>query len=70
MSEGGGLGFGACERILAYEDDLFCSTTVAIDINGTWLLHVAELTRDATRNAGFQPKTEDVARCGARLCTQ
>jgi UDP-N-acetyl-D-mannosaminuronate dehydrogenase len=50
----GGLGYWAYSHILGFEDgdSVFNISTVAIDVNDTRGLHVAELTRDALRNMG------------------
>ena len=37
---------------MGFEDDIFKITPLAIDINDTRSLHVAELVRDALRNMG------------------
>ncbi|HJV92400.1 MAG TPA: GDP-mannose dehydrogenase, partial [Azonexus sp.] len=52
LPKDGGLGFWAYKHILGFEDGdkVFRMTPVAIDINDTRALHVAELTRDALRN--------------------
>lgn len=52
LPKDGGLGYWAYKHILGFEDGdkVFRMTPVAIDINDTRALHVAELTRDALRN--------------------
>jgi len=52
LPKDGGLGFWAYKHILGFEDGdkVFRLTPVAIDINDTRALHVAEMTRDALRN--------------------
>ena len=52
LPKDGGLGYWAYKHILGFEDGdkVFRITPVAIDINDTRALHVAELTRDALRN--------------------
>lgn len=52
LPKDGGLGYWAYKHILGFEDGdkIFRITPVAIDINDTRALHVAELTRDALRN--------------------
>lgn len=50
LPKDGGLGVWAYKHILGFDDDLFKITPLAIDINDTRALHVAELTRDALRN--------------------
>jgi UDP-N-acetyl-D-glucosamine dehydrogenase len=62
-----GLGYWAYKHILGFEDgdDVFKLTPVAIDVNDTRALHVAELTRDALRNMGRYIAGADVLLCGA-----
>lgn len=52
LPKDGGLGYWAYKHILGFEDGdkVFRITPVAVDINDTRALHVAELTRDALRN--------------------
>ena len=52
LPKDGGLGYWAYKHILGFEDGdkVFRMTPVAVDINDTRALHVAELTRDALRN--------------------
>lgn len=54
LPKDGGLGYWAYSHLLGFEDgdSVFKMSTVAIDINDTRALHVAELTRDALRNMG------------------
>ena len=54
LPKDGGLGYWAYSHLLGFEDgdSVFKISTVAIDINDTRGLHVAELTRDALRNMG------------------
>ncbi len=54
LPKDGGLGYWAYGHLLGFEDadSVFKISTVAIDINDTRGLHVAELTRDALRNMG------------------
>jgi UDP-N-acetyl-D-glucosamine dehydrogenase len=54
LPKDGGLGYWAYRHILGFEDGdiVFKISTVAIDVNDTRGLHVAELTRDALRNMG------------------
>jgi nucleotide sugar dehydrogenase len=65
LPKDGGLGFWAYKHILGYEDDIFKMTTMAIDINDTRSLHVAELTRNALRNMGKMVANARVLLCGA-----
>lgn len=52
LPKDGGLGYWAYKHILGFEDGdkVFRITPVAVDINDTRALHVAELTQDALRN--------------------
>lgn len=50
LPKDGGLGMWAYQHIHGFEDDIFKITPLAIDINDTRALHVAQLTRDAMRN--------------------
>jgi nucleotide sugar dehydrogenase len=50
LPKDGGLGMWAYRHIHGFEDDIFKITPLAIDINDTRALHVAQLTRDALRN--------------------
>ena len=52
LPKDGGLGLWAYRHIHGFEDDIFKITPMAIDINDTRALHVAQLTRDALRNMG------------------
>lgn len=65
LPKDGGLGHWAYKHILGFSDDIFKITTMAIDINDTRGLHVAELTRDALRNMGRQTAGAHVLLCGA-----
>lgn len=65
LPKDGGLGYWAYKHILGFEDDIFKITPMAIDINDTRGLHVAELTRDALRNMGRQVAGTTVLLCGA-----
>jgi len=65
LPKDGGLGYWAYKHILGFEDDIFKMSTIAIDINDTRGLHVAELTRDALRNMGRQTAGAKVLLCGA-----
>jgi len=61
-----GLGYWAYKHILGFEDgdNVFKLSPVAVDINDTRSLHVAELTRDALRNMGRYIAGADVLICG------
>lgn len=50
LPKDGGLGMWAYKHIFGFQDDIFKITPLAIDINDTRALHVAQLTRDALRN--------------------
>ena len=65
LPKDGGLGYWAYKHILGFSDDIFKITTMAIDINDTRGLHVAELTRDALRNMGRQTAGAHLLLCGA-----
>ncbi len=65
LPKDGGLGVWAYKHILGYNDDIFKITPMAIDINDTRGLHVAELTRDALRNMGEQIAAAEVLVLGA-----
>jgi nucleotide sugar dehydrogenase len=65
LPKDGGLGYWAYKHILGFEDDIFKITPMAIDINDTRGLQVAELTRDALRNMGKQVGGAKVLICGA-----
>jgi nucleotide sugar dehydrogenase len=62
-----GLGYWAYEHLLGFEDGdrVFRISPLAIDINDTRGLHVAELTRDALRNMGRYLAGAEVLICGA-----
>ncbi|MGA2619791.1 MAG: UDP binding domain-containing protein [Thermoguttaceae bacterium] len=67
LPKDGGLGYWAYKHILGFEDGdhVFRISPLAIDINDTRALHVAELTRDALRNLGRYIAGADVLICGA-----
>ncbi len=67
LPKDGGLGYWAYRHILGFEDgdEVFKITPVAIDINDTRSLHVAELVRDALRNMGRYIAGAEVLVCGA-----
>ena len=62
-----GLGYWAYKHILGFEDgdSVFKISPIAVDINDTRSLHVAELTRDALRNMGRYIAGAEVLICGA-----
>ena len=67
LPKDGGLGYWAYKHILGFEDgdEVFQMTPMAIDINDTRGLHVAELTRDALRNMGKYIAGSQILICGA-----
>ena len=67
LPKDGGLGYWSYEHILGFQDadEVFRITPIAIDINDTRSLHVAELTRDALRNMGKYIAGSEVLLCGA-----
>jgi UDP-N-acetyl-D-glucosamine dehydrogenase len=52
LPKDGGLGVWSYNTLMGFEDDIFEITPLAININDTRSLHVAELVRDALRNMG------------------
>jgi nucleotide sugar dehydrogenase len=52
LPKDGGLGIWAYRHLMGFDEDLFKITPLAININDTRSLHVADLTRDALRNMG------------------
>jgi len=65
LPKDGGLGLWAYRHIHGFEDDIFRITPLAIDINDTRSLHVAQLTRDALRNMGRPIASADILILGA-----
>jgi len=65
LPKDGGLGMWAYRHLMGFEDDIFKITPLAIDINDTRALHVAELTRDALRNMGKVVAGSRIALLGA-----
>jgi UDP-N-acetyl-D-glucosamine dehydrogenase len=65
LPKDGGLGLWAYRHIHGFEDDIFKITPMAIDINDTRALHVAQLTRDALRNMGRPIASADILVLGA-----
>ncbi|KPK70463.1 MAG: GDP-mannose dehydrogenase [Acidithiobacillales bacterium SM23_46] len=65
LPKDGGLGYWAYRHILGFEGDIFKISTMAIDINDTRALHVAELTRDALRAMDKDVAGSHVLLCGA-----
>jgi UDP-N-acetyl-D-glucosamine dehydrogenase len=62
-----GLGYWGYKHILGFEDgdNVFKLSPMAVDVNDTRSLHVAEITRDALRNMGRYIAGADVLICGA-----
>ncbi|MBU1207434.1 MAG: GDP-mannose dehydrogenase [Proteobacteria bacterium] len=65
LPKDGGLGLWAYQHIHGWEDDIFKITPLAIDINDTRSLHVAQLTRDALRNMGRPIASAEILFLGA-----
>jgi nucleotide sugar dehydrogenase len=65
LPKDGGLGLWAYRHIHGFEDDIFKVTPLAIDINDTRALHVAQLTRDALRNMNRPLAAAEVLVLGA-----
>ncbi|MFC1876952.1 nucleotide sugar dehydrogenase [Thermodesulfobacteriota bacterium] len=65
LPKDGGLGVWAYNRLMGFDDDIFKITPMAIDINDTRALHVAELARDALRNMGKIVAASRIALLGA-----
>jgi UDP-N-acetyl-D-glucosamine dehydrogenase len=65
LPKDGGLGLWAYRHIHGFEDDIFKITPLAIDINDTRALHVAQLTRDALRNMGRPLASAEILVLGA-----
>jgi nucleotide sugar dehydrogenase len=65
LPKDGGLGVWAYSTLMGFDDDIFKITPLAIDINDTRSLHVAELVRDALRNMGRIVAASKVAVLGA-----
>jgi UDP-N-acetyl-D-glucosamine dehydrogenase len=65
LPKDGGLGIWAYRHIHGFEDDIFKMTPLAIDINDTRALHVAQLIRDALRNMGRPIAAAEILVLGA-----
>ena len=65
LPKDGGLGIWAYRHIHGFEDDIFKITPLAIDINDTRALHVAQLTRDALRNMSRPLAAAEILLLGA-----
>jgi UDP-N-acetyl-D-glucosamine dehydrogenase len=65
LPKDGGLGLWAYRHIHGFEDEIFRITPMAIDVNDTRGLHVAQLTRDALRNMSRPVAAAEVLVLGA-----
>jgi len=65
LPKDGGLGVWAYHTLMGFEDDIFKITPLAIDINDTRALHVAQLVRDALRNMSKIVAASRIALLGA-----
>jgi nucleotide sugar dehydrogenase len=65
LPKDGGLGVWAYRTLMGFEDEIFKITPVAININDTRALHVAEIVRDALRNMGRIVAASKIALLGA-----
>ncbi len=65
LPKDGGLGMWAYRHIHGFEDDIFKITPLAIDINDTRALHVAQLVRDALRNMSRPLAAAEILLLGA-----
>ena len=65
LPKDGGLGVWSYKTLMGFEDNIFQITPLAIDINDTRSLHVAELVRDALRNMGKVVAASKIALLGA-----
>ncbi len=65
LPKDGGLGVWAYRHIHGFEDDIFKITPLAINVNDTRPLHVAQLTRDALRNMGRPIASAEILVLGA-----
>lgn len=65
LPKDGALGVWAYRHIHGFEDDIFKITPLAIDINDSRALHVAQLTRDALRNMGRPLAAAEIVVLGA-----
>ena len=65
LPKDGGLGLWAYRHIHGFEEDIFKITPLAININDTRALHVAQLTRDALRNMGRPIASAEILVLGA-----
>jgi len=65
LPKDGGLGLWAYKHIHGFEDNIFKITPLAINVNDTRALHVAQITRDALRNMSRPIAAADILVLGA-----
>jgi UDP-N-acetyl-D-glucosamine dehydrogenase len=65
LPKDGGLGVWAYRTLMGFDDDIFQITPLAININDTRALHVAEIVRDTLRNMGKIVAASKIAILGA-----
>ena len=65
LPKDGALGQWAYRHIHGFEDDIFKITPLAINVNDTRALHVAQLTRDALRNMSRPIAAAEIVLLGA-----
>jgi len=65
LPKDGGLGVWAYRTLMGFEDEIFKITPLAVNINDTRSLHVAEIVRDALRNMGKIVAASKIAILGA-----
>ncbi len=65
LPKDGGLGVWSYNTLMGFDDDIFKITPMAIDINDTRALRVAQLVRDALRNMGRVVAAARIAMFGA-----
>jgi len=65
LPKDGGLGMWAYKHLMGFEDDIFKMTEMAINVNDTRALRVAQMTRDALRNMNKPIAAANVLLLGA-----
>ncbi len=65
LPKDGGLGMWAYRHLMGFEDDIFQMTEMAININDTRALRVAQLARDALRNMNKPIAAAEILLLGA-----
>ncbi len=65
LPKDGGLGVWSYHHLMGFQNPLFKMTPLAIDINDSRALHVAELVRDALRNMGRIVAASEILVLGA-----